>query len=153
MKKILSALIAAVLAISLIGCTNSQLSGKFPPQSKGGETVNSALTGYSKAFSDIDYSTYTGYEILPYVTKEWGKTWLDGLASQYVNAYKNNKFVRVFERADISDIEIKGDSATATLVMVSNQTKPDEKLCASVPEKITLLKRDGKWFVDKVEKK
>lgn len=153
MKRILSALILVVLVISFVGCKSSELEKKYPPQSKGGDTVESTLKSYSKAFADIDYSTFTGYEILPYVTKEWGKAWLDELSSQYVKAYKNNKFVREFTNADISDVVIKGDSATATLIIDSNQIKPDVKSCESVPEKVTLLKVNGKWFIDKVEKK
>lgn len=153
MKRILGMLILAALVISFVGCTNSKSEKEYPPQSKGGNTVESTLNSYSKAFADIDYSTFTGYEILPYVTKEWGKTWLDELSSQYVNSYKNNKFVREFKSADISDVIVNGDSATATLVIHSNQKEPDEKLCASVPEKVTLLKVNGSWFVDKVEKK
>lgn len=153
MKRILDVLILAVLVISFVGCKSSELEKEYPPQSIGSETVESVLNSYAKAFSDIDYSTFTGYEILPYVTKEWGKTWLDELSSQYVKAYKNNKFIREFKSADVSDIVINDNSATATLVIYSNQKKPDEKLCTSVPEKVTLLKVEGNWFVDKVEKK
>lgn len=153
MKKVLGVFILAILVISFVGCKSSELEKEYPPQSIGGETVESVLNSYAKAFSDIDYSTFTGYEILPYITKEWGKTWLDELSSQHVKAYKNNKFIREFKSADVSDVVTNGDSATATLVVYSNQKKPDEKLCESVPEKVTLLKVNGNWFVDKVERK
>lgn len=153
MKRVIVVFILIILVIAFTGCTNSGLVKKYPPQSIGGATVEDALKGYSKAFADIDYTTFTGYEVLPFVTKEWGKTWLDELASQFVDAYKRNKFLREFTNADISDVVIKGDSATVTLVICSTQKKPDKKLCESEPEKVILIKVSGKWFVNKVEKK
>lgn len=153
MKRLIGILILAVLVASFTGCTNNGLLEKYPPQSRGSITVEDTLIDYSKAFSNIDYTTFTGYEILPFVTKEWEKTWLDELASQYVDSYRRNKFVREYTNANISNVVVKDDLTTATLVIDSIQKKPDERSCESVPEKITLIKVNGKWLIDKVEKK
>ena len=153
MKKIICTIILVVLAVGLAGCSNSKLEAQYPPQSIGGETVEGVLASYAESFSNVDYTTFTGYEILPYVTKEWGKIWLDELSSQYVKAYKKNKFVREYQSASVSDVKTDGDSATAELSIYSLQKEPSIKSCESVSEKITLVKIDGNWFVDKVETK
>jgi hypothetical protein len=153
MKRSLLFLILGVLIFTMVGCTTGLAESKMNPQSAGSATVEEALNNYAAAFANINYTTFTGSEILPYVTREWAKTWLDDLSSQYVKAYRNGKFVRQFTSAETSDVQIKDDYATAILVIYSTQTKPDAKSCQSLPERISLKKIDGQWFIDKVEKK
>lgn len=153
MKRTIIFLVLAILLLAVAGCTTGLAGDKSIPQSAGGATVEEAINKYAAAFANINYETFSGSEILPFVTREWGKTWLDDLSSQYVKAYRNAKFVRQFANAEISDVQINGDSAEATLVINSTQTKPDSKQCRSMPEKLTLKQINGQWFIDKVEKK
>lgn len=148
MKRIVCFLLAAAFVIFFAGCAKSEID----IQSSGGSSVDDVLEKYAAAFANIDYKTFSGNEVLPYMTEEWGKKWRNELSSQYVDAYKKNKFVREFTSVDISNVQVDGNTATATIIINSSQKEPSVKECSNPPEKVSLKKVDEKWFIDNIER-
>jgi len=144
MKKTIMALLGFLFLLTITACSQTSINA----QSAGGESVEEALTQYAKAWANIDYNSYTGREILPYVTKEWGQEWYDKISRQYIDVYKQQKIIREFSDVEISGIMIDGDSASAVVTIYSKQKSPSEKSCADLPVSVSLVKVGNKWFIN-----
>lgn len=149
MKRIvLLFLLVTVMIITLTVCSES----KNTNNSSGGDTVEEALEDYAAAFGDIDYKTFSGEEVLPFMTEEAGERWLDILAPRYKDLYTKYKLVREFTNVEISGIQVQDKTASAVIVINSIQKSPDVKECKSVPEKVFLKRMNGKWLIDDIRK-
>lgn len=149
MKKAIFILLSLMMLLIVAGCNTSSVSNA---QSIGGNSAEDVLNKYAEAWANINYKTFTGEEILPYMTREGGKNWLENLSPKYFDVYKQQKIVREFTKVEIKDLQVKDDSASAVLTVYSLQKEPGEKNCVDLPVKVFLKKIDSKWFVDYTEK-